>query len=135
MGKKIKVFNKTKHKVGVTMMSGAGRTIAPNTFIIADEDEVANWAASTRLFSAKHLTIDDEEVMTNCGLSKEDVAYETDDEIRKILEKSNLAALRKYLESVTEIHVANRIKEVAKECDLKSSKNDLIDSVFEKFFN
>lgn len=129
MAKKVKVWNRNRHHVGVTFMNGIGRDIAPNSFIMPDEDEVAIWMSTTSLFSGKHLSFDDAESAENLGVTLDEVNYETDEEISNKLKKSTVPALKKYLAEVTELHVKNRIRDIAKECDLPASKLSVVEDI------
>lgn len=126
---KIRVSNPNRHNVGVVMLNGTMRNIPPKGFILASEDEIANWQSTTTLFTGKHLTFQNDEVRENVGLTKEELDVQNDEEIEKIL-NGNLNALRKYLESVNDFHVRQRICDIAKKSDLKASRLKLLEEVF-----
>lgn len=127
---KIRVSNPNNHNVGVYMLNGTSRNIPPKGFILASEDEIANWQSTTTLFSAKHLTFDNVEVAENVGLTEQDLIVDSDEEIEKKLNGS-LSSVRKYLEDVKDFHLRKRICDVAKSADLKASKLKLIEEIFE----
>lgn len=129
--KKYKVSNPNNHHVGVVFLSGIGRDIPPKGFVLASQDDIAYWEATTSLFSKKHLTFDDKDLIEDLGMNAADLKVETDQEILKKLNSGTLPNLRKYLESVTELHIRKRIIELAKTNDLKNSRIKLIEEVFE----
>ena len=130
MDKKIKVTNPNNHHVGVIFMDGIERNIPPKGFVLATEDDIAYWESTTKLFKDKHLTFQDEEVAETLGLDKDTLKIDSDEEILKKLNSGTIASLRKYLESIKEFHMRQRIIDVAKKGDLKKSRFDLIEEVF-----
>lgn len=130
MDKKIKVTNPNGHHVGVVFVSGIERNIPPKGFVLATEDDIAYWQATTNLFKNKHLTFDNEEVVEELGMEKEELKIDSDEEILKKLSNGTMANLRKYLEGINEFHMRQRVIEVAKKGDLKKSRLDLVEEIF-----
>ncbi len=129
---KIKVFNDNKHHVGIKLENGTGRDIAPGSFALLNEDDVAFIMSTSSLFSNHHLSIKDEAVIEDLGVTKEDVNFDSDEEILAKLKKSNLPTLKKYLSGIKEPHLQNRVIALAKvNGDLAVSKITAIEEAFD----
>lgn len=129
--KKYRVTNPNNHHVGVVFLNGIERDIPPKGFVMATADDIAYWESTTALFRKKHLTFNDKELVEDLGMNNTDLKIESDEEILKKLNTGTLAALKKYLESVNELHIRKRIVDLAKQGDLKASRLKLIQEVFE----
>lgn len=127
---KVKVFNKNKHHVGIIPLNGIGRDIAPGSFALLDPDDIAYLMSTTTLFSSKHLTLDDNEIIETLGVSKEEISTDDDATILTKLKSSNIPALKKYLSTIKELHLRKRVAALAKESDLNTSKIKLIEETF-----
>ena len=131
MSKKVKVYNRNKHDVGIVLMNGIPRNVVAGSFMLLDEDDIAFLMSTTTVFTGHHLSIEDDEVIADLGVEKDEVFVPTDDDIEKKLKSSNNASLKKYLEGITELHLRKRICQIAKGLDLPASKIKLIEDEFD----
>lgn len=128
---KVKVYNENKHNVGIRLENGTQRNIAPGSFALLNEDDVAYLMSISTLFSNHHLTLRDEKAIEELGVTKEEVSFDTDEEILTKLKKSSLPVLKKYLASITEPHLRQRVIALVKEnTDLSAAKVKAIEDAF-----
>lgn len=121
--KKIRVYNKTNHDVGVGSIDGIKSwNVKPNSFIKVDVDEVINWHFTSTLFAKKHLVIDDIDVLNEMGLSVEDMHIPTNDEIENTIH-STPKDIEQTFGTDIQGHIKERIIEVAKKSETLPMNN------------
>ncbi len=119
---KVRVKNPNNYVVLAELSNGVTKTFKPHSFFVLDQDEVEILAATTTFFSNGHLEIDDEKVVEEIGLDKEEVKTFTDEDIRKIL-KGKVSDFHKFIdESIGNLGLIIKIREVAEKEDLPASK-------------
>jgi hypothetical protein len=112
--RKVKVINPNNYKVGLKSMDGIREYVVhENNFILLDENEIYYTNNMSRIFSHKHLIIDDEQINQDLGYAEKTVANLDNDEIVKIL-KGTITNIKKELEGITEKHVIDKVIRVAK---------------------
>lgn len=128
---RVKVFNDNKHHVGVKLENGTTRDVAPRSFAILTDEDVAFIMSTSALFANHHLSIKDEKVIEDLGVSKEEVSFDSDEEILAKLKKSNIVGLKKYLADIKEPHLRQRVIELVKgNDDLSLSKVKVVEEAF-----
>lgn len=121
--KKVRVYNKTNHDVGVGSIDGIKSwNIKPNSFIKVDVDEVINWHFTSTLFARKHLVIDDIDVLNEMGLTPEDMYIPTNNDIENTIH-STPEDIEKTFGNNIEGHIKERIIEVAKKSETLPMNN------------
>lgn len=129
---KVKVYNDNKHNVGVRLENGTQRNIAPGSFALLNEDDVAFIMSTSSLFRNHHLSIKDKEVIEELGVTPDEVSFDSDEEILAKLKKSSLPVLKKYLAGITEPHLRQRVVALVKaNDDLPASKVKAVEDAFE----
>ncbi len=119
---KVRVKNPNNYLVLAELSNGVVKAFKPHSFFVLDQDEVEILAATTSFFSNGHLTIEDEKVVEEIGLTEEEVKVLSDDDIKKIL-KGKVADFHKFIdESVGNLSMIIRIREIAEKEDLPASK-------------
>lgn len=117
MDKKVKVTNPNKHKVGIKFMDGMREQVVhPNSFIILDANEIYFINNMSKLFSKKHLIIEDSEINQDLGFEEKTVVALSNGDIEKML-KGNFMKMKSELDTIEEKHVKDRIISIAKEID------------------
>lgn len=127
---KIKVYNPTKHDVGVFLIEAplAPRNIRPGAFLYITDADIETLAATTTLFSEGHLRVEDEksEIMAEHGIDVNENPHFIDDaEIKK---KFSMSAKKigEWLDTITAKHVLERVYEVAMTMDLPKTKLEVL---------
>lgn len=111
---KVKLVNPNSHMVGLKLMDGVREVVVnPKSFNFVDRDEVLVINSTSRIFSAKHLIIDDEELAAELGYVEKGIESLTDKEITEIL-KGNHLKIKKTLDGITEKHLIDRVITIAK---------------------
>lgn len=125
--RKVKVINPNSYKVGLKSMDGLREYVVhENSFIMLDENEIYYINNMSRIFSKKHLIIDDERINQDLGYTEKNVAVLGADEITKML-KGTVASIKKELEGITEKHLIDKVISVAKTIeDLPKNKITLL---------
>lgn len=119
---KVKIQNKTTHNVGIRYSNGIEKNITPNMILEIPKSEFEYLASGTKLFTQKHLTALSDEAVESVGLDKEEVKFETDEEIINKLVKSKMSDFVKYLDGCEAQHLQFRIVDIIK-------KNGLLDTL------
>ena len=128
MADTVKVKNLTGYSIGLRLINGIERNIAPGTIIYIPRDDLEyNISIARSLFEApKQLEIEDQETNEAAGLSygEEDVVC-GDEEIAKKLKGGN-AALKKWISEISQPHILEKIYHMANELDLPVSKMKIL---------
>lgn len=112
--KKVKLSNPNAHRVGLKLMDGIREMVVhPKSFVVVDEMEVYFINSMSRIFSSKHLIIEDETIASDLGYNTNSVGTLSDASISEIL-KGNILKMKKELEDITEKHIIDKIINVAK---------------------
>lgn len=119
---KVRVRNKNNYLVIVGLSNGIVRQVKPHAFIDLDKDEVEYLAATSSLFTKHHLTIENEQVIDDIGMDKEEVKYLEDEELKKILRGGKVSDFHAFIDSVDSIPMITRIREMVEGMDLPSSR-------------
>jgi hypothetical protein len=115
--KKVKLVNPNAFMVGLKLMDGIREVIVhPKSFVLLDEDEVYYINNMSRIFSHKHLLIDDVEINQNLGYAEKPVIGLSDEEIKTLL-RGTINKIKDALANVTEKHEIDRVISVAKGMD------------------
>jgi hypothetical protein len=115
--RKIKISNPNKHRVGLRLMDGIRELVVhPNSFTALDESEIYFINSMSRIFSSKHLVIEDETISQDLGYSTKSVESLSNGEIIELL-KGNILKLKKELDTITEKHIIDKVIEAAKTID------------------
>lgn len=126
MDEKVRVYNNTKHDVGVYLMDtpNIGRNIRPGAFIYMTEGDIELLTATTRLFEDGDLKPEEkgEELLMNSGIDVHtNPNFADDEDIRKKLSLS-AKKLEEWLGTVEHPQTLDRIYDVAQEMNLPASK-------------
>ena len=126
MEDKIKVYNNTKHSVGVYLLDtpNVGRNILPGTFCYMTADDIDYLMASTTLFSSGELRPEEKgnEILLNGGIDvNTNPNYADDDDIRKKLAQS-AKKIEEWLGEINEGHVLEKVYDIAMEMNLPAAK-------------
>lgn len=129
---KYKVKNENKFNVGLELAPNGsgfcpGINIAPHSFVMLTEDEIAYQDSKSLLFRNGVLTIDDEEKAKDLNMNVDNPNSITDSEIAVIL-KEAIAKMKKDLSGITEPFAKDKVFQVAKKNydSLTGSKIDFI---------
>jgi hypothetical protein len=115
--KKVKVINPNNFMVGLKLMDGVREVVVhPNSFIMLDANEIYYINNMCRIFSKKHLLIDDEQINQDLGYAEKTVINLSNEEIVKML-KGSFPQLKKELENITEKHIIDKVISIAKTID------------------
>lgn len=110
----VKLINKNKHDVGIKLMDNIREiNVRPDSFTYVSRDDVLYINSISRIFSKKHLIIDDDELNQILGYSEKGIESFSDKEIEDLL-KGNVSKLKKQLEDVTEKHLIDKVIGIAK---------------------
>ncbi len=119
---KVKIINSHPYKVGIKSMDGLKEFTVheakngKDAYILIDRDEIYYTNNISRLFSSRHLIIDDDEINQDLGLSEKTVANLSAKDILDLL-NGNLNTIKKELSDITQKHTIDRVIEVAKNID------------------
>jgi hypothetical protein len=117
MAEKIKIKNPNKHMVGIRLMDGVRElAVPPGASILIDKDEVYFLNSFCKLFSKKHLVIEDNSINEELGYAVKTVDSFTDQEFETLL-KGSISKIKKELEGIEEKHITDRVIAVAKNID------------------
>ena len=133
--RRIKVINPNKFNVGVKFDESFGRPREVNmratvdskkpTFALFSLDEVYYIDSQSALFKRRMLDIEDieenQKIREDVGLAEASPNHVTDEEINEML-SGNPLKMKKWLKSITEPHVIERIYIIACDMDLAKSK-------------
>ena len=130
MSDKIKVYNPQKFDVGIiTQDKPAGVNIKSGSFALITQDDVDFLASTCTLFQRGILKIEAdklEETMGSIGIDVHtDGNFITDEEIAKKLSGTK-NAMSKWLGTVTEGYLLDRIYDIAKNMNLNADKIKLL---------
>lgn len=126
MDGKIRVYNNTKHDVGVYLLDlpNIGHNIRPGTFIFMTEADIEYLMATTRLFENGELKPEEKgtEVLLSGGIDvKTNPNFADDDEIKKKLGMS-AKKIEEWLNTIDNAPMLDRICDVADAMNLPASK-------------
>lgn len=126
MDEKIRVYNNTKHDVGVYLLDlpNVGHNIRPGTFIYMTPADIEYLSATTTLFSGGELRPEEkgEAILAMNGVEvKDNPVFADDEEIRKKLSMS-AKKIEEWLGTIEQGHVLDRVYDVAQEMNLPASK-------------
>lgn len=131
--KKYRVRNNTTFDIAVRMVDGKERLIKANSFLPMEKDEIDYLSSLCTLFASNHLTIDDADeakaILEDNGIVVDDnPVFMDDEEIKKHL-RASAVNVKKWLDGVEYDRVLyGRIKRIADEMDLPSSKMKVVEA-------
>ena len=126
MDEKIRVYNKTKHNVGVYLLDlpNVGHNIGPGMFLYMTSADIEMLTASTTLFSDGTLCPEEKGkgILADAGIDVENSpAFADAEAIRKALSQSG-KKIEEWLSGIDQGRVLDAIYDVAMEMNLPASK-------------
>ena len=128
--KRLRVYNRCKYDIGVTLINGASIAIRAGSFQLLTVNDILyieSICASAKFFSSKMLVAVDDAGMVvefdQLGLYPDDLAepHMSDEEITAML-KQSVKKIEAWIETITDPAELDAIYQVAKGMDLPASK-------------
>ena len=134
--KRLRVYNRCKYDIGVTLINGASIAIRAGSFQLLTVNDILyieSICASAKFFSSKMLVaVDDagkDVAFEQLGLYPDDLAepHMSDEEITAML-KQSVKKIEAWIETITDPAELDAIYQVAKGMDLPASKLKVLSS-------